>query len=141
MREWEDAHDLDAKNKVSRVMRERLHLFTVFDKPLFISKVTHQVQLEQPDCYDSRESILKDYVVHLPDLFNKKHCIVVEIDGDWHFNTRKGVRQTNQRNEDYELAGIKLVWLTSAEVKDSEEYDLGNMILSQMINQRKYFVP
>lgn len=141
MAEWEDAHDLEAKSKVSRVMREQLHLFTVFDLPIFINKFTHQCQLEQPECYESREAILKDYIVHLPDLFNKKHGIVVEIDGNWHFNTKKGVRTTNQRNEDYELAGIKLIWLTPEEVKQNDDDGLANMMLSQLINQRKYFVP
>lgn len=141
MTEWADAHDLEVKNRLATVMREKLHLYTVFDLPLFISKVTHQVQLEQPECYESREAVLKDYVVHLPDLFNKKHGIVWEIDGMWHFNSHKGVKQTNQRNEDYELAGIKLVWLTPAEVKRKDDDGLANLVLGQLVTQRKYFVP
>ena len=35
------------------------------------------------------------------------------MDGDFHFNTKKGVRLTEKRNQYYEYMGVKFFWYYS----------------------------
>ena len=142
MAEWDSAHDSECKQILSRVLKDDLHIYTTFDQILFINKTTGAVTYEQPPECLSKEDVYANYEVHLPDLFSKPHALAVEIDGDWHFNTKKGIKQTNKRNEDYDFAKIKLLWMTPKEILDCKDDDaVAGLILGLLEKPHTYFVP
>lgn len=143
MKEWDDAHDLEAKGRLQRILKESLYIYTSLDTTIFINKSSAAVTLEQPTGYDSKEAILNDYFVHMPDLFSVAYPqLAVEIDGDWHFNTAKGIKQTNKRNENYDYAKIQLLWMTPKEIlKSKTDEILCGTILGLMDQPHNYFVP
>ena len=53
----------------------------------------------------------------MPDMLFGLKNMIIELDGDWHFNTEKGVKQTKRRNQYYEYAGIKLVTFVTKELE------------------------
>lgn len=68
------------------------------------------------------------FYLHDPDVTSLKHNppLIFEIDGDVHFLTKRGIKQTNSRNEHYELAVFngkhpRLIWITRAECELSDE--------------------
>jgi len=142
MSEWDDAHDSAAKEVVSRVLREELHIHTVFDRTIFINKSTGDWQVEHPEGYASKAELLVDWDVHIPDMFSLILGLAIEIDGDWHFNTAKGRKQTNKRNQNYDFAKIKLLWMTPKEISKCENDDkLAGLILGLLDKPHLYFVP
>ena len=50
--------------------------------------------------------------------------LIIEIDGDFHFNTKKGVIQTNKRNQYYEYAGIRLIWYETKALNKMSDAEL-----------------
>jgi hypothetical protein len=114
MKKWssDDAHDWEAKKRVQDILRARWNYRCVFDRTIFIDKKTFEIHLYQPDGCTSKEDVRRKYEIFIPDIFikTKQGYKIVELDGDFHFNTKKGVKRTNQRNEMYEYAGIKMIW-------------------------------
>jgi len=142
MSEWDNAHDLECKKIVSNCLRHELHIYTVIDQTIFIHKKSGNWQVEHPQGYTTKGELLVDWDVHMPDLFALMTGLAIEIDGDWHFNTAKGRKQTNKRNEHYDYAKIKLVWLTPKEIADCENDEkLAGLILGLMDHPHTYFVP
>lgn len=142
MAEWTDAHDMQAKQKLQRVLRDELHIYTLFDPTVFIQKSSGTVTMEQPSGYESKADILRHFYVHMPDMFSRTHNLAIEIDGDWHFNSKKGVKQTNARNENYDFARIKLLWLTPKEILDSRSDEaLTDLVLGLLAQPHTFFVP
>jgi very-short-patch-repair endonuclease len=80
--------------------------------------------MEQPAGYETKEALWRDWEVFKPDLLFPIKNLIIEIDGDFHFNTKKGVRQTNKRNEFYEYAGIKLIWYEAKTLKAMSDAEL-----------------
>ena len=59
---------------------------------------------------------------HKPDLIvtNSERPMIIEIDGDYHFFTKRGINQTNERNKHYEKAAIRFIWLLKSEVQNTD---------------------
>ena len=126
-KEWssDDGHDGREKNRIATILRNNaIRHYPLFDETIFISKQTHRWTKEHPKGYTSKEDLWRDYEIFKPDLLFPMKNMIIEIDGDWHFNTTKGVKQTNKRNEWYEYAGIKLIWFTAAAVKEMSDAEL-----------------
>ncbi len=114
MKDWDpsSAKDEDAKVRVQDVLRAKWGYKCVFDRTIFIDKNSFTIHTEQPKDCTSKEDVYKKYYIHIPDILIRtvSGTKVVELDGDVHFNSSKGVKNTNLRNEHYEYANIKLVW-------------------------------
>lgn len=114
MKNWDStsAHDEMPKIRVQEILRAKWDYRVTFDRTIFIDKGTFEVHLEQPKECLTRQEVLSKYYIHIPDIFVKtQHGYkIVELDGDVHFNSTKGVKNTNLRNEHYDYAGIKYVW-------------------------------
>lgn len=111
--------DLNLKKNISTVLYKYFGLTTIFHE-VYIGihkRKRYWVRDLTREQYDSN-----DFHIHHPDMLVTNHSppIIIEIDGDWHFLSRKGPKQTNERNQHYELGGIKLVWLTD---KDADNND------------------
>ena len=75
-------------------------------------------------------------------VFRNIMSLEIEIEGNWHLNTKKGIKQTNKRNSDYEYAKIKLLWMTPKEILDAKSDDeLAGLILGLLDKPHTYFVP
>jgi len=130
MKDWDssDGHDSEEKNRIALILR-KLRFYPVFDRTIFINKQNHTWTDEHPRGYNSKADLLRDYEVFIPDILIKKYNMIIELDGNFHFNTKKGVRQTNKRNEYYEYAGIRLIWFHSTMLKDLSDYDIARQIV------------
>ena len=115
--------DFDDRANVQRVLRLQFGIPALMDEVIFISKSTGQVEVLNQKKFSSKEEIFKFYWVHCPDLKINifKFPFVVEIDGEVHWQTSKGINQTNERNYHYETAGIKMLWLTNKEAQSKPE--------------------
>ena len=123
-KKMETEGDIDQKDRVRRLLQQYFDLYALQDETLFFDKQTgHQAYLNQRE-YGSKEEIFKKFHVHNPDLIIKSHRIVVEIDGDWHWKGNGAVKKTNERNQHYEQAGYRILWLTDKEVLRPEAWDL-----------------
>ena len=122
-KDWEDAHDWKEKNRLAYLIRENnLHFFPLFDQVIFINKTTFEWTKIHPNGFKSKEELLRQWEVFMPDMLYATKNLIVEIDGDWHFNTTKGVKQTKKRNQYYEYAGINLkVFVTKELNKMTDE--------------------
>ncbi len=130
-KEMVNDYDTDEKDRVRKILREKFGLHALQDEHLFFDKETGE------DKILGRESLTKDYIfkryhVHNPDLLVKDHRIIVEIDGDIHWKNAKVVKRTNARNEHYQTAGYKLIWLTRDEVRKKSDDELADMVLERM---------
>ena len=126
-RGWDstDGHDTGEKNRIATILRNtNIRHYPLFDETIFINKQTFKWVKEQPKGYSSKEDLLREWEVFKPDLFFPMKNLVIEIDGDFHFNTKKGVKQTNKRNEWYEYAGLKLIWYHAQTHKDMSDAQL-----------------
>jgi len=126
-KDWDstDGHDGREKNRIAEILRiNSIRHYPLFDQTIFINKQTHKWVMEQPKGYTSKEDLWRDWEVFKPDLLFPIKNLIIEIDGDFHFNTKKGVRQTNKRNEYYEYAGIKLIWYETKALKEMSDAQL-----------------
>jgi hypothetical protein len=120
-----DGHDGEEKNRIAVILRNNnIRHYPLFDQVIFINKQTHLWVMQQPEGYTSKEELWRDYEIFKPDLFFPLKNLIIEIDGDFHFNTKKGVKQTNKRNEWYEYAGIKLIWYEAKALKAMSDAEL-----------------
>jgi len=140
MKEWDDSHDLAIKQRITRIVKERLDLYVVYDQVIFINKESRRWQKEQPPQYLTKSELLADWDVQIPDILNAKHNIVIEIDGDVHWKNRKAVKNTNRRNQNYEMAGLRLVWLFTSEC-DCTDDELYGKIMRQLSKPRGISLP
>jgi len=119
-KEWDstDGHDMNEKNRIAQILHDsHVRHYPLFDQTIFINRQSHSWQQEQPKGYKSKEELYRYWEIFKPDLLFPMKNLIIEVDGNWHFNTHKGVKQTNKRNEYYEYAGIRLVWFTAAQIK------------------------
>ncbi len=135
-KDWDstDGHDMNEKNRIAQILRDsHIRHYPLFDQTIFINKQTFKWQQPQPKNhsdpndhkpYNSKEDLWRDWEVFMPDLLFPMKNLIIEIDGLWHFNTAKGVKQTNKRNEYYEYAGIRLIWFTAAQIKGWSDAEL-----------------
>ena len=98
-RERSGEQDIDAKFEVAKILREKWSILTV-------TGMTHYVG---------------DDNIRLPDLYSKQHKIAIEIDGNIHDLTARGVHQTLHRNAEYKSIGVKVI-VINEQVR--EFYDL-----------------
>lgn len=134
-KEWDssDGHDMTEKNRICELLRDNhIRHYPLIDQTIFINKQTFKWQTEQPKGYTSKEDLWRDWEVFKPDLLFSTKNLIIEVDGLWHFNTRKGVKQTNKRNEYYEYAGIRLIWFTAEVVKGMSDGALYLALLDQL---------
>lgn len=134
-KDWDssDGHDLNEKNRICEILRDNhIRHYPLIDQTIFINKQTHEWQMGQPKGYTSKEDLWRDWEVFNPDLLFPQKNLIIEIDGDWHFNTEKGRKQTNKRNEYYEYAGIRLVWFTAQSIKDMSDGKLYLELLDRL---------
>lgn len=98
-RERSGEQDIDAKFEVAKILREKWCILTVTGVTLDISEGK----------------------VRLPDLYSKQHKIAIEIDGNVHDLTARGMNQTTNRNEEYKSIGVKVIVINE---QIREFYDL-----------------
>lgn len=134
-KEWssDDGHDMNEKNRICELLRDNhIRHYPLLDQTIFINKQTFKWQMEQPKGYNSKEELWRDWEVFKPDLLFPTKNLIIEIDGLWHFNTKKGVKQTNKRNEYYEYTNIRLIWFTAEAVKEMSDGALYLSLLDQL---------
>ena len=114
---WEDAKDSEQKNRLAWLIKKNhIHHFPLFDQTIFINNTDFAWTKEHPTGFNSKEELLRQWSVFMPDMFWATKNLILEIDGKFHFNTEKGVKQTKKRNQYYEYAGIKLVTMIPEEM-------------------------
>jgi len=119
MKEWDstDAHDNKQKDRLAWIIKKnKLHHFPLFDQTIFIHNNTFHWTKEFPTGYKTKEIFLTQWSPFKPDMLFPLRNLIIEIDGDWHTNTAKGVKQTKRRNQYYEYAGIKLITFVTKEL-------------------------
>lgn len=127
-KDWDptDGHDTAQKNRIAEILRDNhIRHYPIFDETIFINKKTFKWQRNHPTGYNTKEDLLRDWEVFKPDLLFPMKNLIIEIDGDFHFNTAKGIKQTNKRNQYYEYSGIRLIWYetkTLNKMSDAELY-------------------
>ena len=125
MKNWDsnDPHDWQEKQRVVNIIRDRTGLIgAVYDETIFVHKQTFEWTTIQPKGFKSKEELMRTYEIFKPDILYKKHNLIIELDGDFHFETEKGVRQTQKRNQYYEYMGVKFAWSYSG--KSNKEASL-----------------
>jgi len=124
-KEWTDAHDTKQKDRLAWIIRDNtLHHFPLFDETIFIHKTSFGWTKIFPTGYADKEQFLRVWAVFKPDLLFPLRNLIIEIDGDWHTNTEKGVKQTKRRNQFYEYAGIKLITFVTNELNKMSDKEL-----------------
>ena len=98
-RERSGEQDIDAKFEDAKILREKWSILTVTGMTLDVG----------------------DDNIRLPDLYSKQHKIAIEIDGNIHDLTARGVHQTLHRNAEYKSIGVKVI-VINEQVR--EFYDL-----------------
>ena len=135
MKNWDpsDPHDWKEKIRIQDILRAKWNYKCTFDRTIFIDKATFEVHLWQPSGCLSREEVWNNYYIHVPDIFisTQSGYKIVEIDGSIHFNSQKGVKNTNLRNEHYQYAGINLCWLTADFVNEANTEEIIERIEDQ----------
>ena len=122
----DDGHDWEEKNRMINLLRSELALQgALFDETIFVNKTTFKWQREQPKNYPTKEALLLCWEIFKPDIIYPKFNLIIEMDGDFHFNTKKGVKRTTQRNQYYEYAEFKFVWYYSG--NDNKEGTFMNL--------------
>jgi len=126
----EGESDLEQKQKVARIMRTHFGKYCIFHD---LSLAIHKEERWYARVLTESQYHSGLFYTHKPDLIvpDSSPLIVIEIDGDVHWQNTKSVRNTNERNEHYEFAGFRFIWLTSREVDNSDEllaYILGEKL-------------
>jgi len=119
MKEWDstDGHDLKQKNRIARIIRNNnLHHFPLFDTTIFINKTDFTWTKVHPEGFNNKEELLRQWQPFMPDIFFPLKKTIIELDGDFHRNTAKGVKQTKLRNQHYEYAELKLIEIDTNEL-------------------------
>jgi len=124
-KEWEDAHDTKQKLRLTRLIKENnIHHYPLYDETIFIHKTTFEWTKIHPKGFHSKEELSVQWAVFMPDMLFPIRNMIIEIDGDWHTNTEKGVKQTKRRNQYYEYAGIKLITFITKELNKMSDKKL-----------------
>lgn len=133
MKNWDssDAHDWNEKIKVATVLKDGFSYSCFYDRTIFVSKLDFTFSDKQPKLLN-KEEILQNFYIFKPDIWIKTHNIIIEIDGLFHFNTIKGVKQTNHRNKIYDYMGVKFVWFTTKQVKESDAAELYQLLKEKL---------
>lgn len=129
MKNWDsnDAHDSVEKNRLQKILKDYFKCYCLFDRVIFISKYDYTWTDIQPN--GTKEEIYKKYYIHIPDILIKiPYPIIIELDGDFHFNTKKGITQTRNRNEIYNFMDIKFISFYTKTFNKMSDYTLVNKI-------------
>ena len=112
--------DLIDKARIQNILREYFGVPALMDEVIYIEKKTGKIGSPDPKIYRSKEEVWHDYFVQLPDLQINvlPKPTVVEIDGDVHWQNKKAIKRTNERNLHYEQAEITMLWFTRKEVRE-----------------------
>ena len=112
--------DLYEKQKVAKLLRHHFGLYCIFHD---LSLAIHKEERWYARVLTESQYHSGLFYTHKPDLIvpDSSPLIVIEIDGDVHWQNSKSVRNTNERNEHYDFAGFRFVWLTSQEVDNTDE--------------------
>jgi len=130
-KEMVNDYDTDEKDRVRKILYTDFGLHALQDEILFFDRETG-MDVFLTESTQSKDYVFKKFFVHRPDLLIKDHRIIVEIDGDIHWQNSKVVKATNARNEHYETAGFKLIWLTRDEVRKLNDDELSNLIKTRL---------
>ena len=112
MKNWDpnDPHDWKQKDRIANIIRKNhLHHYPLFDETIFINKNTFSWTKIHPSGFQSKEELLLQWQPFKPDMLFSLKNTIIEIEGKFHTDTAKGVRQTKKRNQYYEYAGINLI--------------------------------
>ena len=115
----EGEQDLMDKAKIARVMKGYFGLSCIYHDLFIGIHKRHRYWINE---LTKEQLESNEFWPHKPDLIvtNSKIPMIIEIDGEYHFFTKRGINQTNERNKHYELAGIKLIWLLRSDVANTD---------------------
>ena len=116
----EGESDLYQKQKVAKLLRHYFNLPCIFHD---LSLAIHKEERWYARSLTESQYHSGLYWTHKPDLIcpNTSPLIVIEIDGSAHWEISGSVKKTNERNEHYEFAGFRFLWLLSSEVNNTDE--------------------
>lgn len=120
MKEWDsnDSHDTEQKNRISWLIKKNhLHHFPLLDETIFINRTDFRWTRTHPKGFSSKEDLFRQWHPFKPDMLFPLKNLIIEIDGTFHTNTSKGIKQTKLRNQYYEYAGIRCLVLDSNIIK------------------------
>jgi very-short-patch-repair endonuclease len=131
--------DFDNKALVQTMLSQNFGIPSLQGEVLFINRNTGNLDFVNQSKFKSKEEIFEKYFVHFPDLIIKvfKVTVVVEIDGDVHWQNNRAIKRTNERNEHYELANIKMLWLTRKEVESKNLLNILHCRLSKILQNEQ----
>lgn len=133
MKQWDcnDAHDSIEKNRLQKILKKHFNYYCLFDRTIFISKYNYTWTDIQPN-YNKKE-IYKKYHIHKPDILIKiPFNIIIELDGDFHFNTKKGITQTKLRNKIYNSMNVKFISFSTKQFNKMSDIELISKIKSYL---------
>jgi len=130
---WDDAHDSEQKNRIGVILRDNaIRHYPLFDETIFINKTNFRWTKVHPAGYESLEKLILQWAVFRPDMLFPMKNLIIEIDGEWHTNTEKGVKQTKRRNQYYEYAKIRLVTYITKELNKMTDKELYQDLKSKL---------
>jgi len=112
MKNWDptDAHDWKAKNRIQKICHS-MGIHGRFDRDIMIDRRNFSVWTEVPDHVTGISELFQLFMCFKPDFSAKTtehpYLAIIELDGDFHYSTGKGVKQTRLRNQAYDNAGIR----------------------------------
>lgn len=133
-------YDTNEKDRVRQILRKDFGLHALQDETLFFDRETGEDKFLAPKSL-TKEYVFKKYHVHRPDLIVKDHRIIIEIDGDIHWQNSKAAKATNARNEHYEEAGFKLIWLSRDEVRKLPDWQLSELMMTRLHQPERIILP
>lgn len=133
MKEKDADIDIHEKVRVAGILKREFDFNMLYDEVIFIDKKDYKL-VKGPDI-KSKEDGFRRFFIHNPDGWVRSKEVAIEIDGTFHTESPKGIKQTNERNEHYDKAKLKYIWLTKKEVLECDEDTLANRIAVQLAKE------
>lgn len=124
--------DLMKKNRIKNILKKHFNLVALGLMGDFVylrSKKTNEALVTSMFETDlTKEETFEQFQINKPDLFIKNHAPqrIIELDGEIHFLTWKGIEQTGERNDNYSTGGFTeeshtLIILDSLDLAKTDE--------------------
>lgn len=119
MKSWGSANDEMPKDRIQRLLHT-LGIGVVFDETIFINKLDFTYTNIQPKA-KSKAEIWSKYEIQVPDIISLEDKVIVELDGDVHTDTAKGVKRTKFRNGLYRNMDVRFIQFNTKEMMSQDD--------------------